>query len=221
MVELFPVHLVVEMERRGVVLAERVVRHEDVVSGEVGEHAVRPMEHRRLDEDELVRADVDPVTGAHLSHLPILVVVPGDARRPLLGYDQLGVRRVLHDDGQRPRVVGLGVVGDDDVDLRRIDELADVVHELVRERSPDRVDENGLLVLDEVGVVRRAAMGAELVPVERPQRPVDDADPVHAFLQLYDHSCYLPRYQVPERKLFASSARVVPVRHRFTASSVL
>ena len=171
LVELFLVHLVVETERRGVVLAEGVVRHEDVVPGEVGEHAVRPVEHRRFDEDELVRADVDPVARAHLSEFPVLVVMPRDARRSPFGYDQLGVRRVPHDEGQPSRVVGLRVVGDDDVDLRRIDELADVVHELVRERPPDRVDENGLLVHDEVGVVRRAAMGAELVPVKVRRSP--------------------------------------------------
>jgi len=88
-------------------------------------------------------------------------------------------------------MIGLRVIRDDDVDLRRIDELADVGHELLGERSPDRVDENGLLVLDEIGVIGRAPMGAELVSVELPQLPIDDTDPVDAFLQLYDHRSHL------------------------------
>ena len=192
LVELLLIDLVVEVERRRVVLAEGVVRYEDIVPRQIREHAVRPVEHRRLDEDEIVVPDIDPVSRRHLPEFPVLVVMPRDARRSLPRHDDLRVRRMTHDRGERPRVVGLGVVRDDDVDLRRVDELADVVHELIRERPPDRVDENGLLVHDEVGVVRRAAGGRELVSVKFPQLPVDDADPVHALFELNDHgSCLL------------------------------
>ena len=38
------------------------------------------------------------------------------------------------------------MVGDDDVDLGRIDDLADVVDEFILERAPDGVHQDGFVV---------------------------------------------------------------------------
>ena len=127
LVQLLLVHLVVEAEAGGVVLAEGVVGHEDALARHVGEHAVGPVEHRGLDEDELAAPETDLVACFHDAEVPRRVVVAGDARLAPGRDDEGRLRTELHDGGQAARVIRLGMVGDDVVDLRRIHDLADVL----------------------------------------------------------------------------------------------
>jgi len=188
LIEFLLVHLVVEAEGRGVVLAEGVVGHEQVFARQVGEHAVGPVKHRRLDEDQFVLPDGNAVARLDGPELPGPVVVPLDALHAPLGHDELGVGRILQDERKSPRVVGLGMVGDDDVDLRRVDDGLDVLEPLLFEGGPDRVDKNGFLVPDEVGIVGGTPVSRELVTVKLPEAPVDDADPVDVLHQFRNHS---------------------------------
>lgn len=64
---------------------------------------------------------------------------------PRFGDDELGVGRALHDEGQPARVIGLGMVGDDDVDFGRVDDGPDVLGlPLLLEGGSCRVDQDGL-----------------------------------------------------------------------------
>ena len=142
----------------------------------------------RLDEDQLAFPDGDPVARLDGPEVPRLVVV---ARRcsPCPAWRRRARRwGMLHDEGKPARVIGLGVVGNDDVDLRRVDDGPDVLEQLLPEGAPDGVDQGGLLVQDEIGVVGGAPVGRQLVAVELPQAPVHDPHPVDIFHQLRDHS---------------------------------
>ena len=59
----------------------------------------------------------------------------------------------------------------------KVDLLLQPCHKLVVEGLPYGVDKHCLLISDEVRVVRRAAVGRELVAVEMGQLPVDFANP--------------------------------------------
>jgi len=201
LVELLLVDLVVEPERRRVVLAEGVVGHEQVFPRQVGEHAVGPVEHGGLDEHELALADGDAVARLDGPEFPGMVMDSLDALRPPLGDDEFGVGRVLHDEREPSRVVGLGMVGDDDVDLGRVDDGPDVLEPLLLEGGPGRVYQDGLLVPDEVGIVGGAPVRRKLVAVKLPQAPVDDPHPVDVLHQLRDHTA------LPVRQSF------IPIDH--------
>ena len=105
------------------------------------------MEHRRLDEDAARRGPRrmrSPVpTGLEL---PVLMIMAGDALGAALGDDHGGVRAEPHQGRQAAGMVRLGVVGDHEVDLRRIDDRADVRDEFLLERPPDRVHQRDLFV---------------------------------------------------------------------------
>ena len=77
--------------------------------------------------------------------------------------------------GQSAGVVHFGMVGNDHVDLRGVDDGGDAFHHLAEERSLDRVDERDLLIHDEEGVIGGTAAGG--VAVELLELPVDGADP--------------------------------------------
>ena len=177
--------LVVEAAAGGEVLAEGVVREEDLLLGAVGDHAVGPVEHRGRHELQRALAEGERVAG--LDALVGQVAVAGLESLEALrdARDDLGVRAVRHHEGQGAGVVGLDVVGDDVVDLGRVDDGSDALEELFLERLFDRVDEGDLLVEDQVGVVARAA--ARLVAVEAAHGPVDGADPVDIFA---DFNCF-------------------------------
>ena len=177
--------LVVEAAAGGEVLAEGVVGEEDLLLGAVGDHAVGPVEHRGRHELQGALAD-----GEGIARLDAFVRQVAVARLEALeslrdARDDFGVRAVGHHEGQGAGVVGLDVVGDDVVDLRRVNDRGDALEELFLERLLDGVNEGDFLVEDQVGVVARAA--ARLVAVEAAHGPVDGADPVDIFA---DFNCF-------------------------------
>ena len=93
---------------------------------------------------------------------------------------------------QRAGMVLLHVVRHDVLDARGVHHLAHALDELVGERGLARVDERGLLVHDEVGVVRGPPV--RRVAVEVPLVPIDAPDPVHVrlYLDRMQHGRLLP-----------------------------
>ena len=77
-------------------------------------------------------------------------------------------------------MVQLGMVADHVIHARKIDQRSNVPQQLVGKWSLDRVDQGGLLVAQQIGVVGGAALG--VVAVEVADRPVDGADPVDVFV---------------------------------------
>ena len=132
------------------------------------------MDHGRLHEVERALADAQRVAGLHALDLDAVVRADLVHAGRSAGVDGRA-RRELVDLGQAAGVVHLHVVGDHDVDLRRIDHLADALNELVGEGRLSGIDERYLLVHDEIGVVGNAAFGG--VAVELALVPVEPADP--------------------------------------------
>ena len=158
LIQLLLVDQIVEEERRGVVLAERIVRHQDRLASHVGEHAVRPMEHRRLDKHQFVPAQADAVPGLHRHEIPFFVVMPRHAGGAVLGDDHLGIRAQFHQCGKTTGMVRLGVVHHHVVNLGRIHQFPDFGKEFFRVWRPRGIHEGNLLVLDQVRIVRGATV---------------------------------------------------------------
>ena len=180
--DLTEVVLVIEAVGAGKVLAEGVVGEENLVVGVIGDHVVRPVDHRRLHEGQRALADAEGVTG-----LDAMVAEVAEVRGHVLdtlrrGAVDLCPGRELMNHGGGAGVVHLDVVGDEDVDFGGVDHRGDALEELVFERDLGGVDERDLLVQDEVGVVCDARLGG--VAVELAGVPVERADPVDVRLDL-------------------------------------
>ena len=74
-----------------------------------------------------------------------------------------------------PGVVHLRVVGDDVIDLPRIDDGGDAGHHLLPEGGLHRIDQRDLVREDQIGVV--GAPAPRLITMKIPDIPVDRADP--------------------------------------------
>ena len=172
-------------------LAERVVREEDGVLGEVGEHRVGPVEHRRLKEGERLSPEVEGIAGLNDLDVPARrVVVAGKAGASPFGAVDRDSGHLLHERGQGAGMVHLDVVHDDVVDRARVADGPDTAEDLSLEPVVGAVDERGLLTLNQVGVVGRSREGVAMV---LPQVPVDRPDPVDAggkFRSHHTHSSY-------------------------------
>jgi len=153
LVELSLVDLVVEHELGGVVLAKGVVAEEDAVRGVVREHAVRPVEHWGLDEDELALAYVEGVAGLDFDEVPVLVVVAFQGLDAIFRAVDWRVRDFLHQLRQRAAVVDLRVVGDDVIDGVQINFIFQLGDVFLREWHPDGVNQDGFFVADQIGIV--------------------------------------------------------------------
>ena len=148
----------------GVVLAEGVVGKEDVLRRHKGDHVVRPVHHGRGHEREGALADAQLFARLHAGIAQIAVVGGKVLHARAEGRVHLGVFRHLQDLRQAAAVVGFGVVGDDHVDLGRVDDGRDALQHLAEKAFLHRVDEGDLFIDDEVGVVGRALL--RLVAVE-------------------------------------------------------
>ena len=100
--------------------------------------------------------------------------------RSLASYAHRRLRRELEQLFHAAGVVGLGVVHDDVVDVRRVAHLADVREELVEEFALARLKQRDLVVaLDDVRVVGRAGFRIH-DDVEHAQVRVLNTDIPHA-----------------------------------------
>ena len=88
-------------------------------------------------------------------------------------------------------MVALAVVGDDEVDLFQVDLALEILHKIKAVGRPDRVDQDGLLLLDEIGVLAGAVVDGEIVPVKGLQLPVGPADPADVVFNELAHGGYL------------------------------
>ncbi len=169
-------------------LAEGIVRQQQAVLGDVGEHAIRPVQHGRLQEGERPVSQRDRVPGANDLSLPAVLEVLAEGIGATLAMDQRRLGRPGHHGRNGTRMVQLSMVGDDEVDPRGIHHLSDVVEEYILKPRRDRIDQGGILVHHEVGVVRGAPLDVIGVPVKMAHLPVHCPNPVHVLSYLDSHS---------------------------------
>jgi len=129
-------------------LAEGVVAEEDVVPRQVAEQGVWPVEHRRLDEDQLFLSQTEVIPGLDGMEVPVLVVMAHERLDAVGGAIDRLIGDAGHQFGKGATVIDLCMVGNDVVDLLQIDRLFKVLDILLGEGRPDRIDHGDLLLLD-------------------------------------------------------------------------
>ncbi len=184
------IHLVVKQTFIAVVLAEGVVAEQHRVAGHVGHHAVRPVQHGRFHEDQLLPvADIQRVARFHGVEVPLrMVVVAVDRVDGVGGAVDRGVRNIRHQLGQGPGVILLRVVDDDVVDGVQIDFAAQVLHELAAELVIDGIDQHIFTFTNEIAVVAAAAQRFIFRPVEIAHFPVTLTHPMNVIFNQNRHS---------------------------------
>ncbi len=194
------IHFIVKQALVAVVLTEGVVAEQHRVAGHVGHHAVRPVQHRGFNEDQLLAvADIQRVAGFHGVEVPLrMVVVAVDRVDGVSGAVDRGIRNVGHQLGQRPGVVLFRMVDDDVVDVVQIDFTAQVLHELAAEFVIDGIDQHVFSFADEIAVVAAAAQRFIFRPVEIAHFPVTLTHPMNVIFNQNRHSnlSVIQRFQI-------------------------
>ena len=112
---------------------------------------------------------------------------------PLQAFDGIGgtedgrLRDFFHQRDEGAGMVALPVIRHDEVDLLQIDLPLQILHELVAVRHPYRIDEDGLLLLDKIGVLAGAVFDGVVVPMKLLQLPIDIPDPAHVAFDMLSH----------------------------------
>ena len=196
-VELFlqqrPVHFVGEAFAGGPVLAEGIRGDEHAVPGNVGGHVVRPVQHPGLQELQRTLSDGDRSAGGHDFDGPVRTVemrLHGPFAHGR-GEDLFGLGPGHHF-GQGPGVVHFHMVDDDVVDVLGFDQMRQAAQQLAAEVGLDRIDQGGLLVLDQKGIVGRST-GRGGVAMEVTTLPVHGTNPVD-ILTYFHRSHEIPRF---------------------------
>ncbi|MPN40563.1 hypothetical protein SDC9_188101 [bioreactor metagenome] len=171
-------------------LPEGVVGEQDVVSGQIGGHAVRPVEHLHLHEYELLAvAYVHRVPRFDGPQVPsVLAVLPFQALNGVSRAVDRCAGNLPHQVREGPRVVRLPVVHDYYIYILETDLFPQVVYEFLPVRRPDRIYEHGLPLLYEVRILTRSVHYGEIVSVERLQLPIHISDPAHIALYRPSHA---------------------------------
>ena len=160
--------------------AEGVGGEEYLVGGVVGHHDLRPVHHRGHDEGEAVAAGAEGV--ALLDQMYAVGEVGGEEAREHVAYlcvaDNFGLGIAQGDVLDGGGVVGLHVGDYQVVELAAAQDVGHVVEEVVRHGLVNRVEEYGLLVEYEIGVVGDA-VGHAVDALEQGEPAVICADPCH------------------------------------------
>ena len=160
---------------------------EERAGGDVeAHHDLGPVDHRRHDEREGVLAEAHRVALFHEDGAGVDVEgeVVLDHVADLLVADDLRVGIAQHGVLQGLGVVGLHVVHDDVVERTAVQGIGDVLEELAGDGVVDGVEQDGLLVEQDVGVVAHAA-GDGVDALKQRQSAVGRADPKQIVIDLH------------------------------------
>ena len=212
------------------VAAERAERAEGVGGkeragrGVKADHDLRPVHHRRHDKGKRVLAEA---VGAALGHedgtaVDVKGEVVADHVADLRVADDLRLGVAAHGLLERLGVVGLHVVHDDVVQRAAAEDMGEIFKELTGDGLIHRVEQDGLLVEQDIGVVRHAARDG-IHALKQRQTAVGRTDPVQVLGHFHSAVHTLsppsnvsgfPRSQ--PRRLSSSSFGVTPT---FTAAA--
>jgi len=165
-----------------IVLSECIVTEQDIILGQIGEHAVRPVQHRRFNENELLRADIQPVAGLDGSEIPVLMVMALQGLYGIGGAIDGGVGDEAHQLRQGAAVVTFGVTCDDEINLFQINFFFQVLDEFIGERFPHGINQHRFFVADKIRIVGGTSAGGVFFPVKFPDFPVNFSYPGDMFL---------------------------------------
>ena len=115
------VYFIVVQFFAGKMLAEAVVAEENIFSGHVGEHGVRPVQHGRFDENKFGVTQVQGVAGLYVHKVPVLMIVSPDNAFAFFGAVNGHIRNFPHQGRQGAAVIDLVVVHDHVIDLLQVD----------------------------------------------------------------------------------------------------
>jgi hypothetical protein len=147
-------HLIVVHSSRGV-RSEEVTREEELVFDKVGEHRLRPVHERGLEELQRPSSQVQLLPVFYDLH-PLLGGLIQALGQPhaLFSEDEPCFRAFPKQHRDRSSVVGLGVVHDHVVERRWIRDRPDLGEELALEPGIDRIDEgNPFFPLHQIRVI--------------------------------------------------------------------
>ncbi len=183
------IHLIIEQMFVAVVLAEGVIAEQHGVAGQVGHHAVGPVQHWRFDKDQLFAvADIQRIASFHHMEIPFRVVMVTVNRvDSVMGTVDWRIGDMRHQLRQRARVILFGVVNDDVVDHRQIDLAAQVLHELAAEFVIDGINQHVFALADQVAVIAAALQRFVFGAVKITNFPVALSNPVNVVFYMNRH----------------------------------
>ena len=173
--------------------AEGVGREQRARRQIIADHDLRPVDHRGAQERERVVAGLEGV--ALLDEME--GVLRGDAAAELLQHgadavaaDDDGLRMAQQHLADRAGVVRLHVVDDEIVELAPGQNVVDVLEEYLADRRIDRVEQDGLVVEQQIGIVGNPVRNgvntlehgkSAVIPADPPEILQNLADTVHKF----------------------------------------
>ena len=202
--------------------AEGVGGKECAGRGIKADHDLRPVDHRRHDIGKRVLAEAVCIALGHEDGAGINVEgkVVADHIADLRVADDFRLGIAAHGLLKRLGVVGLHVVHDDVVQRTIAEDISKVFKELAGDGLVHRVEQDGLLVEQDIGVVRHAARDG-IHALKQGQTAVGRADPIQILVHFHSavHTCLLlliHNSPAQPRSLSSSSFGVTPT---FTAAA--
>ena len=84
-------------------------------------------------------------------------------------------------------MIALSVVGNNEINLVKVNLLLQILDKIETVRCPDGIDEHGFFFLNQVGILAGTVHDRVIVTVKALQFPIDIADPAHISFYMLPH----------------------------------
>lgn len=96
-------------------------------------------------------------------------------------------------------MICFSMIHDDGIDALEIDFLLEVLYEIKPMWNPNRIDENGLFLFDEIRILAGAVVDGIIISMEMFELPVEVSDPTDIALYMSFHPYVLPLTPIASR----------------------
>ena len=136
-------------------LAETVVREQQLFVGDIRHHGIGPMHHRHLNKRQCVFADIQRVTGFDNLHFPACrVIMHFQSAFPGRRAVQRCVFGLFHNGRQSAGMIHFHMIADNYVNFRGINYRRNTLHKQIGKRRFDPVNQRDFIINNQISVIR-------------------------------------------------------------------
>ena len=167
------------------VLSERIIGEYNFLLCDIGQHIIRPVNHRHFHKRKRIAPGGQGITGFHpLKIIAFEILLQHDAHTGIAGI-RSGIGIILHKFQEASGMIRLCMLYDNIVNGSLTDYRTNTLHHRIIEFFLNSINQCHLLIDNQIGIIGRPFCDRKQITVKMTAIEIMNTDPVHIFFHLY------------------------------------